>query len=357
MKKKKIWSTITRFAFAFMFVASWAVLGVALALKTAKVEISGGITFTATDVYATISGSVTGSKSSNPIDEHPIEIDSKTSADFTIDESWTKMNLDYQNASTPIVVTIKIENKSSDRPFWIVFADNIEHYSIKYSSNRNEINAIEEGHNSDVIRKVDETTLTGRYTPIQLAGNSSVTLETTISVHNGNFAVDDNFKLGIELIGENAIKDESEYTKLTFNTDDTKKTASVKASNKDIEGEVVIPALFSKDGEIYTVNEIEETVEGTWHEGTSYWDYDIDDAVYVQGYYERDGGFGDCKNVTSIYIPATITTIGTYAFAGCGASSIISETYIAWGVDGDAVNDYDQTTSFLTSRDYNIYRD
>ena len=61
-KKKSFWSMIARYAIALLFISSWAVLGVAIAINTAKVDIGGKVTFQATDVYADITGDITGTK-------------------------------------------------------------------------------------------------------------------------------------------------------------------------------------------------------------------------------------------------------------------------------------------------------
>ena len=64
---KNLNHSIARILLALMFVSSWAVLGVALAISSARVNIGGSVTFTATNIYADITGSVTGSVTQNTL--------------------------------------------------------------------------------------------------------------------------------------------------------------------------------------------------------------------------------------------------------------------------------------------------
>ena len=94
--------------------------------------------------------------------------------------------------------------------------------------------------------------------------------------------------------------------KLTFTIDNTNNTASVKAKETTIEGEVVIPNYIKKSGQ-------------DWVEATK------DDGVPVTNVDFQ--AFRGCSKLTNVTIPEGVTSIGKNAFKGCSAltSVIIPE--------------------------------
>ena len=118
--KRKFWGTLTSFLLTFMFISSWAVLGVALALKTAKVNVAGTVQFTTVDVQATIEKvSVTGAQDNTMTGKFNKLTYSKAQAPTTEElNSWTGLELQFVNEgeeadiAKDIVITFKVTNNN-----------------------------------------------------------------------------------------------------------------------------------------------------------------------------------------------------------------------------------------------------
>ena len=112
--KAKLISTIS----AFCLVIALLVVGV-LAVNPAKVNMGGNITFSATDVMATISANVTGISGSHSFDN--IVFDETTDDGNATNTSWTNLNFTFANKTTDIVLTITITNDSDERDFTVAY--------------------------------------------------------------------------------------------------------------------------------------------------------------------------------------------------------------------------------------------
>ena len=116
--KRKFWGTLTSFLLTFMFISSWAVLGVALALKTANVNVAGTVQFTTVDVQATIEKvSVTGAQDNTMTGKFNKLTYSKAQAPTTEElNSWKELELQFVNEgeeadiAKDIVITFKVTN-------------------------------------------------------------------------------------------------------------------------------------------------------------------------------------------------------------------------------------------------------
>lgn len=87
----------------------------------------------------------------------------------------------------------------------------------------------------------------------------------------------------------------SDSSLFEFITDDNMMTASIKAKNTDISGDIVIPYEYRIDGKVYLVNSFYENE--TSHIGSR--------------------AFENCDSLTSVTIPNSITRISSYAFNHC----------------------------------------
>lgn len=118
--KRKFWGTLTSFLLTFMFISSWAVLGVALALKTANVNVGGNISFTSTDVQATVKlDSVTGAEADSYTGKFQDITFVKTTKTDDVNAavaSWTGLDLAWTDADAPVaVITFTITNTNANQ--------------------------------------------------------------------------------------------------------------------------------------------------------------------------------------------------------------------------------------------------
>lgn len=190
MEKKKIWSSLSRIIIAIMFVASWAVLGVALALQSAKVEIGGGITFDATDVYAKITGTVTGNKTDVTLPEINFDASSEDYSSIQTQlDAWKSIDLVFPNARQKIEIAVTVENLSSEVPFWISFEDTININNVLVTRSTTDGTDLPKFSTIEVPAKTDSTT-------------SSKTFTIGFEVEDKHVSVNGNWLLAFNLINE-----------------------------------------------------------------------------------------------------------------------------------------------------------
>lgn len=109
--KAKLFSSIA----AFALVACLLIVGV-FAVSPANVNMGGSITFTAKDVLATISGSVTNIAESTTGLEKPIKFDANTESGSATNESWKGLAWNF-SGKQDVVLTITVHNDSTERAF------------------------------------------------------------------------------------------------------------------------------------------------------------------------------------------------------------------------------------------------
>lgn len=120
--KAKLFSTIA----AFCLVAVLMIVGV-FAASSVSVNMSGQISFSATDVKATINGVVANAyKQGTKEDaEKPatITFDGSEVDEETDTKTWENLNWDYKDSHKDITFTITIQNDSTQRAFDSSFAE------------------------------------------------------------------------------------------------------------------------------------------------------------------------------------------------------------------------------------------
>lgn len=105
----------------FFLVVALLITGV-YAVTSANVNIGGTISFNATNIYATITGTITGASNSTTLS--PLNYSAKTQPSQTELNTWCQ-NLTFADATIPTVKwTIQIENKS-ERALYVTLTDNI----------------------------------------------------------------------------------------------------------------------------------------------------------------------------------------------------------------------------------------
>ncbi|MBE7075178.1 MAG: leucine-rich repeat domain-containing protein [Clostridiales bacterium] len=255
------------------------------AAKQASLTATGTIGFTATNVYAEVSGQTTNAQTEVTFDK--ILIDStKTGNPYTDTSTWSGKNINFNEEGAPITLTFTITNLSTGRPLYA---------KVTNTSSATNLNV-----------KVNETDFTEtEWLTISAKTEGSTANTTTVvislSVANDNESVTGSYGFNIQLqstepVVEEVVLDSSTYTTLTFSyIDESAKTLSVVAnsSNKPT-GDLIIPSKVIFNGEECTVVSIPDTNPGA------------------------KSSFYDCTGITSITLPSTLTSIGMYAFSGCG---------------------------------------
>lgn len=180
--KAKLISSIV----AFILVASLMVVSI-FASPTINMQIGGNVSFTATSVHATITGSIAGStqyqteKSLTQID-----IDyTDTTEDITMPDDWSNMGLTFDENGTDIVVEITITNLASDRGIEIVLTDS--------SSTSNYTIAKSASVGSSITGTTDTRSIGGK------GVNGVITYTFTLHVESRNNPASGQFKIGMQL--------------------------------------------------------------------------------------------------------------------------------------------------------------
>ena len=110
IKRRKVMSLkmkLTASISALILVLGFMLMGI-MAVEQATVNMGGSISFTATDVYAHVTGSIANDTSS------PSNLDVTYSAEETTGDPtvWNDLSLAFDSQATPIEVTITVENLS-----------------------------------------------------------------------------------------------------------------------------------------------------------------------------------------------------------------------------------------------------
>ena len=308
-KKKSFWSIIARYAIALLLISSWAVLGVAIAINSAKVDIGGKVTFQATDVYADITGAITGTKTTNTLED--IHLDASTTS-FTSPSSWKNLVFDFIKDTNNIVFTINVTNKSSERSLWVDFEDSISTTNVK------------------ITREVANTEVSA-FSTTEVTALSSKAFEISMQVENLNKSASGDFTLALKLSNDKPALDESAYPTLSFTYNETAKTATVAQNSSNAPtGELVIPAKVMHNGEEYSVSVIGFAAFSACNSITSVY---IPSSITIINSY----AFTSCGNLTTINIPSSVIKIGKFAFEVCTKlTSATFETTIGWSVSSDS---------------------
>ncbi|MBO5022513.1 MAG: hypothetical protein J6C53_03445, partial [Clostridia bacterium] len=105
----------------FFLVVALLITGV-WAASTANVNIGGTISFNATNIYATITGSISGATTTPTLS--PLNYSAKSNPGTTELNTW-KQNLTFTDATIPAIKwTVTIQNKS-ERTLYVTLTDNI----------------------------------------------------------------------------------------------------------------------------------------------------------------------------------------------------------------------------------------
>ena len=130
--KMKLVSAIMAFAMVLgIFVVA------VIAANSASVNMSGSLSFTADDVVAHVTGSVSGAQETTP----SLDVTYSSKATQGDEKVWEELDLNFVDHKTPIVFSFTVENLSTERSLTLTFTDNLAaNTNIEKSVKRDNVN-------------------------------------------------------------------------------------------------------------------------------------------------------------------------------------------------------------------------
>ena len=146
------------------------------AASTAKVNVSGTVSFTATDINATITGSTTGAKENKT--NVPIATYTGSETDG-VESPWAVGDLVFENKASVIKVTITVTNTNVERDITAAFSAKLGDQALTAVEGDEE--TVE---NSNVIAWISQTATS------VAKNNQSATFEISFKIADTNLSVD-----------------------------------------------------------------------------------------------------------------------------------------------------------------------
>ena len=267
---------------ALFLVVGLMLIGI-MAVNQATVNMGGSISFTATDVYARVTGKIENAQGEYANKELPT-LEFSAENDTPDQSGWSNLNLLFDDDATPIVIKVTVENLSAQNTLRVNLNDTL-------SSTVENLEKVVKNDGEDYTNQTDII--------LQPNGqeNDSTTFTITMSVTNKNNSVTADFDYELNLFDQYYVEP---YDYFTFkeNGDGTVELTAFdekKAPSTDI----VIPESVSY-------------VDGVWMDGD---EFDVTSIGY--------NAFFNCYGLTSITLSSSLTSIGSSAFSGCyGLTSI-----------------------------------
>ena len=287
---------------AFVLVLGLMLMGV-FAVNQATVNMGGSINFTATDVYARVTGKIENAQGEYADKELPtIEFSAENG---TPDQSeWSNLNLLFDDDATPIVIKVTVENLSAQNTLRVNLNDTL-------SSTVGNLEKVVKNDGEDYTNQTDIT--------LQPNGqeNDSTTFTITMSVTNKNNSVTADFDYELNLFDQYYVET---YDYFTFK-ENGDGTVELTAFDEGLapSTNIVIPSTVS-------------LVDGVWMDGDEFDVTSIGDRAFygcsgLTGALDLsnctsltsigDRAFEDCSGLTSITLPSSLASIGEYAFLDC----------------------------------------
>ena len=262
---------------AFVLVLGIMIIGV-LSAEQVQVNIGGSVSFNATNVYARVSGNISGAQTGNKTFSTLTYSASETTGD---ESDWANLALEFTEIPDPIIITITVENLSTQRTLTANLTNSLSTSGLNIAITR------------DTASYTSATNV-----ELGTAGSStdSTTFTLTLTVANPNEDLTDvTFGYILNMFDESVEIPISDFV-FTTSGDTATLTEYTGAG-----GDVVIPSTISLSS------------DGTAIVGS---DYTVTAIASSTSY--SSGPFISARStLTSITIPETIETIGNYAFYGC----------------------------------------
>ena len=290
------------FISAFILVLGIMIIGV-LSAEQVQVNIGGSVSFNATNVYARVSGNISGAETGNKT----FSTLTYSAEETTGEESdWTNLALEFTETPDPIEITITVENLSTQRTLTVNLENTLSASGLNIAVTR-------DSGSYTLAANVDLPVSTGD-------GSSTTTFTLSLTVANPDQSLTDvNFGYILNMYDESvAPAPPTPASSFTFSYSDH--TASITAFTGS-ETEVIIPSMVEHNGTTYTVTAIADGLITTG----AFYNSNIT-SIVIPDTVTRIGSsaFYDCSSLTSITIPSSVTRIGLSAFACCYA---LAEVY------------------------------
>ena len=269
---------------AFVVVLSLMLISV-FAATNVTLNIGGNVSFTANSVNALITGSIAGNVAGGST-LTTIDIDaSDPNGPVSMPSDWTSMDLTFTESANPITVTINIQNRSTDRGIEVSLTDstNISNVTVTRECDGASINASDSRN---------------------IPGGETITYTFELNVQSQNSSANGAFNLaiGLETPGPQT------YKYFTFEENEDGKTVTLTDYNPSSSNstDITIPSTVSQNA------------SGEWVEGNTYTVTAIDNNTT-----SSSNSIFYNSGITSVKLPSTLQSIGSYAFYGCsGLTSV-----------------------------------
>ena len=276
---------------ALILVLGFMLMGI-MAVNQATVNMGGSISFTATDVYARVTGSIENDTSS------PSNLDVTYSAEETTGDStvWNDLNLVFDSKATPIEVTITVENLSQQNTLRVNLNDTLS----------STVGNLEKIVNNDGEEYANQTDII-----LQPNGqeNDSTTFTITMSVTNKNNSVTADFDYELNLFDQYFVPPVYERVDAEGNPDENGEyilfgyyPQSAKESNVTVDTSTTDSRGYylgsdgayyaqAEDGNYYKVERLRwRILDDTYGEGTALivCDVIVDQVAYQSNIYQNE---------------------------------------------------------------------
>ena len=120
---------LATFSVVALCLIGFSAIAVAVAMSLINISGNGNIIFNAEDVYATVTGAITGTKTTNTLSQ--IDFDANTKS-FDTPASWKNLVFDFTD-DNEITFTITIKNKSTENSMYVEYTDSTSIENVNFT--------------------------------------------------------------------------------------------------------------------------------------------------------------------------------------------------------------------------------